>query len=122
MADFPALNPQSRAYTPGAFAAYRAITLQGDEISIRRNNAALDHRLSLTFVSGSVSDHNTIFNHYVTHNRFTPFDMPASVLSGSDLSFPSGYQFIYAAPPQATMSPGQVTVSVELQLVPPYKI
>lgn len=122
MADFPALTPQARTYTPGAFAALSTDTMSGNHVTVRRNNAAVDHRLTLTFVSGTVDDHNDIYNHYITQNRFQPFDLPASVLSGSDLTFAAGYQFIYAAPPEVTYDPGVITVSVELQLIPPYDL
>ena len=122
MADFPSLIPQSRAYTPGSYAVLRTNTFSGDEVSVRRNNAAFDHRLRLTFISGSVADQNTVFSHYAVHNRFQPFDLPTSVLSGSDLTFPTNYQWIYAGPPEVSYDPGVVTVSVELQLVAPYEV
>ena len=122
MADFPSLIPQSRAYTPGSYAVLRTNTLSGNEISVRRNNAAFDHRLSFTFISGSVADQNTVFSHYAIHNRFQPFDLPDSVLSGSELTFPPNYQWIYAGPPEVSYDPGVVTVSVELQLVAPYEV
>ena len=122
MADFPALSPQSRTYTPGSHAVLRTNTLSGDDISVRRNNAAFDYRLGLTFVSGTTEDQNEIFSHYGVHNRFEPFDLPNSVLSGSELTFPANYQWIYAEPPQVSYDPGVVTVSVQLQLLVPYKI
>jgi len=122
MADFPSLTPQGRTYTPGSYAVLRTNTFSGAEVSVRRNNAAFDHRLRLTFVSGSVTDQNTVFSHYAIHNRFQPFDLPTSVLSGSDLTFPTNYQWIYAGPPEVSYDPGVVTVSVELQLVAPYEV
>ena len=122
MADFPSLTPQTRTYTPGSYAALRTNTLSGTEVSVRRNNASIDHLLGLTFVSGSVTDQNSIFSHYAVHNRFQPFDLPASVLEGSDLVFPSLYQWIYRSPPKVTYDPSVVTVAVELQLVVPYEI
>jgi hypothetical protein len=122
MADFPSLTPQSRVYTPGSFAVLRSGTLSGDDISVRRNNAVFDHRLLLTFVSDSTADQNAVFIHYAIQNRFQPFDLPASVLSGAEISLPSTYQWIYAGPPEVTQDPGVVTVSVELQLVAPYEI
>mgnify|MGYP000317595924 CR=1 FL=1 len=121
MADFPTLTPRSRAYTPGSYAVYRTTTLSGDDITVRRNNAATDYRLSLTFISGSTDDQNEVFTHYALHHRFQSFDLPTSVLSGGDLTFPSGYQWIYASPPEVVYEPGLVTVSVELQLVAPYE-
>lgn len=122
MADFPSLTPQSRTYTPGAFAARSTNTLSGDYVTVRRNNAAVNHSLSFTFVSDTVDVQNDIYTHYATQNRFAPFDLPTSVLSGANLTFPSGYKFIYAGPPSVTYDPGVITVSVQLQVIPPYNI
>lgn len=122
MTVFPSLTPQARTYTPGAFAAHSADTVSGDHITVRRNNASVGQRLTLTFVSGTVDDHNSIYLHYITQNRFEPFDLPTSVLSGAELTFATNYQFIYAGPPEVTYDPGVVTVSVELQLIPPYNV
>lgn len=122
MADFPSLTPQSRTYTPGTFAVVATNTLSGSHVTVRRNNAAYDHRLSCAFVSDTVTDQQTIYEHYAFHNRFQPFDLPTSVLAGSDLTFPANYQWIYAGPPEVSYGPGVVTVSIELQLVAPYEI
>lgn len=122
MADFPTLTPQARTYTPGSFAVLSADTLSGNKITIRKNNAATDYLLSLTFISDSVNDQNKIFNHYASQNRFQPFDLPTEVLANGGLSFPSGYQWIYRGAPQVTYEPGKITVSVELELVAPYNI
>tara|TARA_B100000035_G_scaffold297620_1_gene290557 strand:- start:1539 stop:1907 length:369 start_codon:yes stop_codon:yes gene_type:complete len=122
MADFPSLTPQSRTYTPGSYAALRTSTFSGSEISVRRNNAAFNHRLRLTFISESITDQNTVFSHYAIHNRFQPFDLPTSVLSGANLTFPPDYQWIYAQPPEVSYDPEAVTVSVDLQLVSPYEV
>jgi hypothetical protein len=122
MADFPLLSPQSRSYTPGSFAVRRSKTLSGKEVTVRRTNAAVDYRLRFTFTSGSIVQQSQIFSHYAVHNRFQPFDLPSSVLQGSDLTFPAGYQWIYAKTPTVVHDPGVVRVSVELLLVAPYDI
>lgn len=122
MADFPTLTPKTRTYVPGSFAVYRTATLSGDQVSIRRNNAATNYQLSLTFISSTVADQKEIFNHYAIQNRFQPFDLPSSITDGGGLSFPTGYQWIYSAPPEVTFSPGTVEVSVQLELVAPYDI
>ena len=69
-----------------------------------------------------LADQNTVFSHYAIHNRFQPFDLPTSVLSGSNLSFPTGYQWIYTAPPDVSVTSGLVTVSVALELIAPYEV
>lgn len=122
MADFPSLLPQSRSYTPGSFAVHRSKTLSGKEITVRRANAAIDYRLRFTFTSGSTIQQNQIFSHYAVQNRFQPFDLPSSVLQDSGLTFPAGYQWIYANTPKVTYDPGVIRVSVELLLVAPYDI
>ncbi len=122
MADFPSLIPQTRAYTPGSFAVHRISTLSGDEVAVRRNNGATNYSLSLTFSSGTVADQNAIFDHYAVQNRFQPFDLPSAITDGGGFSFPSGYKWIYAGPPEVAFSAGNVEVSVQLELVAPYNI
>lgn len=122
MADFPSLAPQSRTYTPGSYAVLRSTTLSGVETTVRRNNAAVDYRLRLTFISGSTSNQRAIFSHYAVQNRFQPFDLPSLVLEGSGLTFPPTYQWIYASTPTVSYEPGVISVSVQLQLVVPYEV
>ncbi len=122
MADFPTLTPETRTYTPGSFAVYRANTLSGGQTTIRRNNAATGYRLSLTFISPTVAQQKAIYTHYVTQNRFQPFDLPSSITAGGGFTFPTGYQWIYVSPPEVTYTPGNISVSVELELVAPYDI
>ena len=122
MANFPSLAPQSRTYTPGSYAVLRSTTLSGVETTVRRNNAAVDYRLRLTFVSNSTSNQKTIFSHYAVQNRFQPFDLPSLVLEGSGLTFPPTYQWIYASTPTVSYEPGAISVSVQLQLVVPYEV
>lgn len=122
MADFPSLTPQTRTYSQGSYAVLSTDTLSGEKITVRRTNAATNYRLSLTFVSATLDNQNTIFFHYGVQNRFQPFDLPASVTEGGNFSFPSGYQWIYVSPPEVSFSPGNVEVSVELELIAPYGI
>jgi len=122
MADFPSLVPSSRTYTYGAVTAMAATVLTGQQVSVRRSNATIGHTLALEFISSSVTGQSSIFTHYASHNRFHLFDLPAVVLTGSGLTFPAGYQWIYAKPPSVSYLPDVVTVSVELELVPPNSI
>jgi len=122
MADFPSLTPETRAYTPGSYAVYSTGTYSGNQVTVRRNNAATGYRLSLTFVSSTVNDQKSIYNHYATQNRFQPFDLPSSITDGGGFTFPTGYQWIYVSPPEVAFTPGNVSVSVELELVAPYDI
>ena len=122
MSDFPSLIPETRTFTPGSFTVYRTNTLSGDQVTVRRNNAATDYLLSLTFVSTSADLQKTIFNHYAIQNRFQPFDLPSEITDGGGFSFPTNYQWIYAGAPRVTFTTGRVEVSVELELVAPYDI
>tara|TARA_Y100000004_G_scaffold172001_1_gene208479 strand:+ start:5057 stop:5425 length:369 start_codon:yes stop_codon:yes gene_type:complete len=122
MSDFPSLTPETRTYTPGAFAVYRTTALSGDQIAVRRNNAATNYLLSLTFVSSTAAFQETIFNHYAVHHRFQPFDLPSAITDGGGFSFPANYQWIYGGPPEVTFTSGRVEVSVQLELVAPYDI
>lgn len=122
MADFPSLIPETRTYTPGSFAVYRSITLTGDDIAVRKNNAATDYLLSLTFVNSGVSSQKLIFQHYAVHHRFQPFDLPSEITDGGGFSFPTNYQWIYAKPPEVKFSSGSTEISVDLVLVAPYNI
>jgi len=122
MTAFPSLNPQSRSFTPGQYAASQVKTLFGSEVSVRRTNASVSSFLRLSFTSGNTDEQDEIFSHYAIHNRFQAFDVPAVVLLGSGLTFPTDYQWIYAGPPEVSYEPGLITVSVELELVPPYSL
>jgi|TARA_R100000479_G_scaffold174010_1_gene121304 hypothetical protein len=122
MATFPSYGPQTRSFTPGVFAAVAVSTYFGGETSVRRTNASNGHTLSMTFVSNDTTLQRKIYEHYVITNRFLPFDLPDIVLEGSGLGFPADYQWIYAKPPEAEYTPELVTVSVSLELVPPYLI
>ena len=122
MANFPSLSPQSRSYTPGSVEVRRSKTLSGEEVTVRRTNTAVGYRLRFTFTSGSTSQQNEIFSHYAVQNRFYPFDLPDSVLQGSDLTFPTGYRWIYAKAPTVAYDPDIIRVSVELLLIAPFNI
>jgi hypothetical protein len=122
MATFPALKPQARSYTPGQHPASNLAVLTGEETSVRHTNASTNYFLRLTFVGLTSQEHFAINSHYIIHGRFQPFDLSNEVLEGAGFSFPSGYEWIYADRPQTTYEPGVITVSVELQLVPPYNL
>ena len=76
----------------------------------------------MTFLSSSLTESNSIFNHYALQNRFQPFDLPSSITDGGGFTFPTNYQWIYALPPEVSFTPGSVEVTVELELVAPYDI
>jgi hypothetical protein len=122
MAIFPSLAPQIRSYTPGSTPNTPIPVLTGDEVSVRHTNGATGNILRLSFTGLTTAQHFAITSHYSLHARFQPFDLDAVTLQGSDLTFPFGYQWIYVASPRTQYAPGVVTVSVDLELIPPYEI
>jgi hypothetical protein len=122
MATFPALNPTSRTYIPGQPPATALTTLNGDELSVRHNNASTKYILRLGFNGITPDEHFAINSHYSIHGRFQPFDLPTSILLGGNFSFPANYLWIYGASPDTQYDPGVIAVTVELELVPPYLV
>lgn len=122
MATFPELTPSSRVYTPGQRPNTVLSVMTGDEVAVRHNNAALGHRLQMTFKLLSQADNYSIISHYNLHNRFVPFDLSATTLVAAGLSFPASYLWIYAASPESSEICDQIETTVELELVPPYTI
>jgi hypothetical protein len=118
MSTFPTLQPSTRTYTPGQHPASNIPVLTGDETSVRHTNASTNYILRLGFNGLTPEQHLAVNSHYLINGRFQPFDLPDSVLFGANFQFPSGYQWIYANSPQTTYSPGVVTLTVELQLIP----
>lgn len=122
MANFPAIAPQSRTYTPGVPPASPISALDGDEQVIRNANVVNGYFLRLGFTGLTEDQHFELTSHYLLQGRFEPFDLDSITLLGSGLTFPAGYQWIYAAPPDTTYTPGIISVNVELELVPPYTL
>lgn len=122
MTVFPSIEPQSRTYVPGSTPTTPIGVLTGDEFAVRHTNASVGHILRLGYRGLTSAEHAELVNHYNFHGRFQPFDLPATVLTGSNLTFPANYQWIYAASPQTSYSPGVIDTTIELELVPPYTI
>lgn len=122
MADFPALNPSSRIFTPGVKAHQTLGAMTGDSVSVINSNASTGWRLRLSFNALSIAEHFEITSHYMLHGRFEPFALPAIVTVGSDMTFPSGYAWLYVSAPETSYSATSTSVSVELELLPPYTI
>lgn len=122
MATFPALTPSSRTYTPASSPNTALRVLTGDESSVRHSSSSVGHRLRMGFQQISRADHYSLISHYALHGRFEAFDLPAEPLTGSGLTFPSGYQWIYVSPPETEEVCDQIIVSVDLELIPPYSI
>ena len=122
MATFPALRPQVRSYTPGQRPNTPIPTVNGDEISVRHSNGSTSYILRLGFRALTSAEHFSVLSHYNLHERFIPFDLPAEVLEGSNLTFPTNYQWVYLGSPSTEVLPGQANITVELELLAPYAI
>lgn len=122
MANFPAINPQTRTFTPGLAPSTPLGALDGDELMVRHANVVNGYTLRLSFTGLTQAQHFEITGHYMLHGRFEPFDLDAITLLGSGLTFPAGYSWIYVKAPDTTYTPDLISVSVELELVAPYTL
>ena len=124
MANFPALTPSSRTFTPGTFPHSEIPTLLGLQTRVMTSNVQLNQRLRLSFAALTEDEMLSIRTHYTgQQGRFINFYIPNSLLSGMNTpaSFtPTGYSWTYAAPPQISdVACGRYDVAVELATVPP---
>jgi hypothetical protein len=122
MATFPSLQPASRTYTPGITASSEFAVLDGYEASVRHSNASVAHLLSMTFLALTAAEKFNIISHYALHGTFEPFDLPSSLLTATNVTFPAGYLWRYLGPPQIDETCDVISATVELQLLPPYLI
>lgn len=122
MATFPALEPSTRTYTPGTSASTELPVLDGYETSVRHSNASVGHILRMTFTALSSADRFSLVSHYALHGTFEPFDLSATTLIATNLTFPANYLWRYLSTPVINQSCLIINASVELQLLPPYLI
>jgi hypothetical protein len=122
MATFPALNPSTRTYVPAVQPSTSINTLNGSEMSVRNGNSSNMYILRLSFKLLTRSNHTELLSHYATHGRFQPFDLDSVTLTASGLTFPTNYRWVYASSPETEESCGQISATVELELIPSYTI
>lgn len=122
MADFPALNPQVRSFTPARYPSTPIECLDGTELGVRHTNSSTGSILRLTFNGISAQTKTDLITHYSFHARFIPFDVTATTLLGSNITVPTNYQWIYVGPPTFDETPDAISASVELELIPPYTL
>jgi hypothetical protein len=119
MTTFPALQPQTRTYTPGQHPSTPLPVLSGNEISVRHTNGATGNTLRLTFAPITRADQFAIISHYNIHGRFIAFDLATETLVASNITVQTNYQWIYASSPAIDETCATINVTVELELVPP---
>lgn len=122
MANFPALTPSSRTYVPGARASTAMELLSGDEVSVRHGNGRSGDQLSMTFKQMTRAEHYSLLSHYAFHGRFEAFDLTATTLAATNLTFPANHQWIYAETPSFDEVCDEINGTVSLILIPPYVI
>lgn len=96
--------------------------LDGYEASVRHSNASVGHILRMTFTRLSSSDRFSLVSHYALHGTFEPFDLSATTLIATNLTFPADYLWRYLSAPVIDQSCDIIDATVELQLLPPYLI
>ena len=76
----------------------------------------------MTFSAITSSNQTLIYNHYLLHGRFAPFELDSTTLQGSGLTFPANGKWIYAGSPQVDKTCSVTNMNVELELIPDYTI
>lgn len=122
MADFPALSPASRSFTPGIYPVAATAAMSGNQSQLLSGTAMIGSQLRLSFPKLSQSDRLAIEAHYHgQQSGFLSFAVPAEVLSGftaADFVL-TGYRWVYANPPEVADFCGPFyDVSIDLESVP----
>ena len=121
-ANFPSLIPSCRIYTPGAVASSNLRHLSLEQTSVRHSSVSYGHTLRMRFMSVSRAQQQSLVSHYAFHAGFEPFDLSTETLSGTNLTFPTGYKWRYSASPTIEEINSQINITVDLELLPPYTI
>ena len=122
VASFPAIEPSSRAWTPGSLPMRSFSTLSGYEARVLLGANSVGTSLSLAF-SNLLEDQllEIISHHSVAKGSFETFDLPDSVFAGMSNYgnvTPVSSQWRYASPPSIDwVAPGIGNVSVSLLAV-----
>lgn len=123
IADFPALTPSGRSWTPGTQPMTAFTSLAGAEVRVLHGSTPINVGLQLNFSNLQETTANLITAHYLlARGTFELFDLPAAVYGGmagySNIK-PSGSLWRYAGAPSVDyVSPGVQNVSVDLVAVP----
>ena len=130
MTTFPALQPASRAITPGTYPGATFRTLSGRDSRVRHSNAVVAMQAKAEFPLLSESQLESIRSHYLgQQGGHKSFAVPNEFWSGANTPAgftPSGYQWRYAGKPSIEeitidTSGAAITlfnVSIELEAVP----
>lgn len=124
VANFPSIEPSSRAWTPGSQPVQAFTALSGYEARILLGPNPIGASLGLSFQNLTESVFLQITDHYaVAKGTYEVFDLPAEVFAGMTSYAgvtPSEYKWRYAAPPSIDwVAPGIGNASVSLVAVKP---
>ena len=123
MADFPALRPAARTWTPGSPAVSSVSSLSGYEVRVRHGSVVVGGRLELEFANLLDADTQLVAEHYQgSGGMYSTFALPATVFAGI-ASYAhmqaAGTAWRYASAPSITsVSPGISSVKLSLVSVP----
>lgn len=122
MADFPALEPTTRAYLPGDYPQEIYTGASGGDVRFIQGTDRVSQRLTLGYEYLTESEAQQILDHFETQQgSLIPFDLPATIWSGYTTPpvSSSDYQWRYAS--QFTVdvaSPLRYNISIDLETVP----
>jgi hypothetical protein len=122
MADFPALVPTARSFTPGQYPVRTYRALSGATIRRSYGNRPFGFTLELEYRNVPETTVNAILNHYNGQAGGTlGFEVPIPVFSGYTTNLraiirnPNGIEWLYAEPPSVTsVLKGLSTITVRL--------
>jgi len=123
IADFPALTPSARSWTPGTQPMTAFTSLAGAEVRVLHGSTPIGTQLQLSFSNLQEATANLITAHYLlARGTFELFDLPSAVyggMSGYSNIKPAGSLWRYSGAPSVEyVSPGVQNVSVSLTAVP----
>lgn len=123
VANFPAIVPTARSWTPGQRPMQAVTSMAGYEVRVLTGSASVGQRLSLQYNNLLEAVCDQITSHYaLAQGTFELFDLPAAVfggMAGYGHIKPANSKWRYGSPPSVTyVAPGIQSVSVDLIAVP----
>jgi|TARA_R100000482_G_scaffold57182_1_gene20613 hypothetical protein len=122
MADFPALEPSTRAYLPGDYPQEVHMGASGSDVRFIQGTDRTNQRLTLGYEYLTESEVQQILDHFETQQgSLIPFDLPATIWSGYTTPpvSSSDYQWRYASSFTIQLSaPLRYNTSIDLVTVP----
>ncbi len=122
MADFPALEPMTRALVPGDYPQQVYTGASGGEVRFKQGSDRVSQTLSLGYEYLSESEAQQIIDHYETQQgSLIAFDLPSIIWSGYTTPpvSSSDYQWRYQSTFQiSNAGPLSYNIMVQLETIP----